>query len=75
MKDFSTAVGIPMNCIFPVKNYSSEISSDDDMNALILSALRQMIDFGDDFLDTMYDERAASPLKRRRLETDDSRPE
>lgn len=51
MKDFSSAVGIPMNCIFPVKNYSDEIEMKDDVDILILSALRKMIDFGDDFID------------------------
>ncbi|XP_075994369.1 interferon-induced protein 44-like [Genypterus blacodes] len=56
MKDFSAAVGIPMNCIFPVKNYSSEISLDADINALILSALRQMIHFGEDFINTKSSE-------------------
>ncbi|KAM8748346.1 interferon-induced protein 44-like isoform 1-T2 [Acanthopagrus schlegelii] len=50
MKDFSAAVGIPMNCIFPVKNYSEEIDISDDVDSLILSALRRMIDFGDDFI-------------------------
>ncbi|XP_030283430.1 interferon-induced protein 44-like [Sparus aurata] len=50
MKDFSAAVGIPMNCIFPVKNYSHEIENKDDVDTLTLSALRHMIDFGDDFI-------------------------
>ncbi|XP_035990917.1 interferon-induced protein 44-like [Fundulus heteroclitus] len=51
MKDFSAAVGIPMNCIFPVKNYSHEIDLKDDVDTLTLSALRKMIDFGDDFIE------------------------
>ncbi|XP_035990920.1 interferon-induced protein 44-like [Fundulus heteroclitus] len=51
MKDFSAAVGIPMNCIFPMKNYSEEIKLNDDVDTLILSALRKMIDFGDDFIE------------------------
>ncbi|XP_054908950.1 interferon-induced protein 44-like [Poeciliopsis prolifica] len=51
MKDFSAAVGIPMNCIFPVKNYSDEIDIKNDVDILILSALRKMIDFGDDFIE------------------------
>ncbi|KAM4560695.1 interferon-induced protein 44-like [Fundulus diaphanus] len=51
MRDFSAAVGIPMNCIFPVKNYSHEINLKDDIDTLTLSALRKMIDFGDDFIE------------------------
>ncbi|PWA31162.1 hypothetical protein CCH79_00003001, partial [Gambusia affinis] len=51
MKDFSATVGIPMNCIFPVKNYSEEIDLNDDVDILILSALKIMINFGDDFIE------------------------
>ncbi|XP_044221332.1 interferon-induced protein 44-like [Thunnus albacares] len=53
MTGFSSAVGIPMNCIFPVKNYRDEIDLNDDVDTLILSALRHMINFGDDFIDKM----------------------
>lgn len=44
-------VGIPLNCIFPVKNYHSEFSPNKDLDALILLALKRMIDFGEDFVD------------------------
>ncbi|XP_026150834.1 interferon-induced protein 44-like [Mastacembelus armatus] len=53
MSDISSALGVPLNCFFPVKNYSKEISLNDDVDSLILSALRVMIDFGDDFIETM----------------------
>uniref|UniRef100_A0A3P9P427 Interferon-induced protein 44-like n=2 Tax=Poecilia reticulata TaxID=8081 RepID=A0A3P9P427_POERE len=53
MTDFSSRLGIPMNCILPVKNYSHEIQLNPDVDALILSALRLMIDFGDDYADTL----------------------
>ncbi|KAL7378446.1 hypothetical protein ABVT39_013861 [Epinephelus coioides] len=46
----NTLLGIPLNSIFLVKNYEPEPNINDDMNALIMSALRQMITFGDDFL-------------------------
>uniref|UniRef100_A0A673AKP0 G domain-containing protein n=1 Tax=Sphaeramia orbicularis TaxID=375764 RepID=A0A673AKP0_9TELE len=46
----SESLGIPLNCIFPVKNYHSEITPNDDLEMLILMALRQMINFGEDFV-------------------------
>uniref|UniRef100_A0A4W6DZD7 G domain-containing protein n=1 Tax=Lates calcarifer TaxID=8187 RepID=A0A4W6DZD7_LATCA len=48
-KQFSADVGIPMNCIFPVRNYYEEIDLSDDTDALILSALRRIINYGGDF--------------------------
>lgn len=51
MEEFSSDVGIPMNCIFPVKNYSHEIDLNKDVDTLILSVLRRIIDFGDDFIE------------------------
>ncbi|XP_044232510.1 interferon-induced protein 44-like [Thunnus albacares] len=50
MEQFSADVGIPMNCIFPVKNYSEEIDLNDDTDSLILSALKHIINFGEDFM-------------------------
>uniref|UniRef100_A0A8C4IWX3 G domain-containing protein n=1 Tax=Dicentrarchus labrax TaxID=13489 RepID=A0A8C4IWX3_DICLA len=53
-KEFSVSLGIPLNCMFPVKNYHSEITTDDNIDTLILSALRQMTDFGEDFVNNLY---------------------
>ncbi|XP_053193447.1 interferon-induced protein 44-like [Scomber japonicus] len=50
MEQFSADVGIPMNCIFPVKNYSEEIDLKDDVDSLVLNTLRHIIDFGEDFM-------------------------
>ncbi|XP_070844201.1 interferon-induced protein 44-like [Chaetodon trifascialis] len=50
LEKFSADVGIPMNCIFPVKNYHEEIDIDSDDDSLILSALRSIISFGDDYI-------------------------
>uniref|UniRef100_A0A673AJS4 G domain-containing protein n=2 Tax=Sphaeramia orbicularis TaxID=375764 RepID=A0A673AJS4_9TELE len=50
MELLSESLGIPLNCIFPVKNYHSEITPNDDLEMLILMALRQMINFGEDFV-------------------------
>lgn len=53
MEGFSAVLGIPMNCIFPVKNYSHEVHIQPDVDALILTALKCIVDFGDDFLDKL----------------------
>ncbi|XP_029911825.1 interferon-induced protein 44-like [Myripristis murdjan] len=50
MEKFSYLVGIPMNYIFPVKNYSEEIHVDSEVDSLILSALRRIISSGEEFI-------------------------
>uniref|UniRef100_A0A4W6DRD7 G domain-containing protein n=1 Tax=Lates calcarifer TaxID=8187 RepID=A0A4W6DRD7_LATCA len=50
MEEMSSSVGFPMNCIFPVKNYNEETKLNDDIDTLILDALRYIINFGDDFI-------------------------
>ncbi|XP_029981199.1 interferon-induced protein 44-like [Sphaeramia orbicularis] len=50
----SSNVGIPLNCIFAVKNYSDgDNNCDDNMDTLILTALRSMLNVGDDFINAM----------------------
>ncbi|XP_017277293.1 interferon-induced protein 44 [Kryptolebias marmoratus] len=46
-------LGVPKNCIFLVKNYTSEIDTNDKMNAHILCAIRRMINFGEDFVNNL----------------------
>ncbi|XP_051815281.1 interferon-induced protein 44-like [Acanthochromis polyacanthus] len=53
MTQLSSELGIPLNCILPVKNYSKETSQDADVDALILNALRLILDFGNDFIDKL----------------------
>ncbi|XP_015238822.1 PREDICTED: interferon-induced protein 44-like [Cyprinodon variegatus] len=53
MGDFSSSLGIPMNCILPLKNYSDETELKEDVDNLILAALKLMIDFGDDYAEKL----------------------
>uniref|UniRef100_A0A3B5QR55 Interferon-induced protein 44-like n=2 Tax=Xiphophorus maculatus TaxID=8083 RepID=A0A3B5QR55_XIPMA len=53
MGDFSSSLGIPMNCILLMKNYSHEIQLNPDVDTLILNALKLMIDFGDDYAEKL----------------------
>ncbi|XP_048101462.1 interferon-induced protein 44-like [Alosa alosa] len=47
----SNKLGVPMNCIFPVKNYDHEIDLNDDVDMLLLSALKNMLYFANDYVD------------------------
>uniref|UniRef100_A0A7N5ZRY8 G domain-containing protein n=1 Tax=Anabas testudineus TaxID=64144 RepID=A0A7N5ZRY8_ANATE len=51
VEKFSMLLGLPVNCIFLVKNYSSEIQTNDDCNAYILCAMNQIISLAEDSLD------------------------
>ncbi|XP_055362735.1 interferon-induced protein 44-like isoform X2 [Betta splendens] len=50
MERLSAAVGISMDCIFLVKNYHEEIDLNDDIDLLILSALKHILYSGEDFV-------------------------
>ncbi|XP_043987732.1 interferon-induced protein 44-like [Gambusia affinis] len=51
--DFSSSLGIPLNCILLMKNYSHETQLNSDVDTLILNALKLMVDFGDDYADKL----------------------
>lgn len=50
MQHCSNLVGVSVNHIFPVKNYHEEMDTDDDMDALILKALDQIVHIACDAL-------------------------
>uniref|UniRef100_A0A8C6UIX2 G domain-containing protein n=1 Tax=Neogobius melanostomus TaxID=47308 RepID=A0A8C6UIX2_9GOBI len=50
MEELSHAVGLPLSCIMGVKNYSEETDTDDNIDTLILIALRNMVNSGMDFV-------------------------
>ncbi|XP_067260520.1 interferon-induced protein 44-like [Chanodichthys erythropterus] len=50
MEMCSTTTGVPMTNIFPVKNYHEEIDTEDNIDALILKALEQIVQIANDRL-------------------------
>ncbi|XP_076857452.1 interferon-induced protein 44-like isoform X2 [Brachyhypopomus gauderio] len=52
MNTCSNLLGVPMNCIFPVKNYHDEIHVKEDINCLMLDALTQIVHWAHDFVVT-----------------------
>ncbi|CAB1440287.1 unnamed protein product [Pleuronectes platessa] len=53
VEKFHQRLGLPLNCIFLLKNYSHEIESNDKVNAAIVCALKQMLHYGDDYLNDL----------------------
>uniref|UniRef100_A0A8C1U945 G domain-containing protein n=1 Tax=Cyprinus carpio TaxID=7962 RepID=A0A8C1U945_CYPCA len=46
----SEMIGVPLNCIFPVKNYQDEIKINNDVDVLILTAFEQIVKLANDRL-------------------------
>ncbi|XP_036413173.1 interferon-induced protein 44-like [Colossoma macropomum] len=51
MQECSNRLGVPMNCIFPVKNYSEEVTNNLYMDILILMAITDIIMFANDYVE------------------------
>ncbi|XP_036413175.1 interferon-induced protein 44-like [Colossoma macropomum] len=51
MQECSDKLGVPMNCIFPVKNYHEEVTNDLQLDVLILMAMTNIIMFANDFVE------------------------
>ncbi|XP_036413174.1 interferon-induced protein 44-like [Colossoma macropomum] len=54
MQECSNRLGVPMNCIFPVKNYSEEVTNDMEMDILILMAATNIIMFANDYVEQEF---------------------
>ncbi|MCI4393944.1 hypothetical protein PGIGA_G00163230 [Pangasianodon gigas] len=52
MEECSIRLGIPVNYIFPVKNYHEEISNNAETDILILMAVTNIVNFANDFVKT-----------------------
>ncbi|KAG9271222.1 interferon-induced protein 44-like [Astyanax mexicanus] len=50
MMECSNRVGVPLNCIFPVKNYSEENKPNEKLNCLMLEAFTQIVHAANDFV-------------------------
>ncbi|XP_031419560.1 uncharacterized protein LOC105892759 [Clupea harengus] len=50
MLECSNRVGVPMNLIFPVKNYHEEEELNDMIDTLLLRALKQIVCLGNDYI-------------------------
>lgn len=57
-RELSEAVGIPLSCVIPVKNYSVELDLDPDTDVLLLSAVEQMLNYADSFFENQDAEEA-----------------
>ncbi|KAI1890303.1 hypothetical protein AGOR_G00152350 [Albula goreensis] len=51
---FSYKLGIPVNCIVPVKNYHNELDLKNDVDVLLLKAMKHIVNFGDDYVRKLY---------------------
>uniref|UniRef100_A0A8C9S221 G domain-containing protein n=1 Tax=Scleropages formosus TaxID=113540 RepID=A0A8C9S221_SCLFO len=51
----SDQLGIPVSCIFPVKNYTHETDLEENCDILLLSILQQILRFANNYFDSIYD--------------------
>ncbi|XP_051550912.1 interferon-induced protein 44-like [Myxocyprinus asiaticus] len=58
VQEVSSRLGVPLSCVLPVKNYSQELELNFSCDVLLLTALQQMLNFADDYLDDV------SPMER-----------
>ncbi|KAI4873961.1 hypothetical protein NFI96_008783 [Prochilodus magdalenae] len=50
MEQCSVRLGVPVNCIFPVKNYHEETKANSNLNCLMLEGLTQAVHSAQDFV-------------------------
>ncbi|KAL6481242.1 hypothetical protein MHYP_G00093220 [Metynnis hypsauchen] len=53
IQECSIKTGLPLNCIYPVKNYHAEITQDANIDTLILVALSDIVNFANDYVEDL----------------------
>uniref|UniRef100_UPI00358FD82C interferon-induced protein 44-like isoform X2 n=1 Tax=Myxine glutinosa TaxID=7769 RepID=UPI00358FD82C len=51
MNEVKQKLGIPLNNVFPVKNYATTAETDTNMDILLLYTFKRMLDFAGDFIE------------------------
>ncbi|KAA0712183.1 Interferon-induced protein 44-like [Triplophysa tibetana] len=51
VQEVSSRLGVPVSCVLPVKNYSQELELNLSCDVLLLTALQQMLNYAEDYLD------------------------
>ncbi|KAL2101725.1 hypothetical protein ACEWY4_003486 [Coilia grayii] len=55
MQECTNKLGVPMNFVYPVKNYHEEGELHNDIDILLLSALKNIVNFANDHVEEMLD--------------------
>ncbi|XP_073698771.1 interferon-induced protein 44-like [Garra rufa] len=55
IEECSLKLGVPVNCIYPVRNYHEERATDVKMDTLILDALQNIAHFANDYVEDQID--------------------
>ncbi|XP_065101777.1 interferon-induced protein 44-like isoform X2 [Paramisgurnus dabryanus] len=59
VQEVSSRLGVPVSCVLPVKNYSQELELNLSCDLLLLTAVQQMLNFAEDYLDDAADANVA----------------
>ncbi|KAG7477857.1 hypothetical protein MATL_G00074060 [Megalops atlanticus] len=62
MEKCSAMLGTPMNCILPVKNYHDEIDLNNQIDELLLKALKHIVNFANDYVMTVAEKACEKAL-------------
>ncbi|XP_065101872.1 interferon-induced protein 44-like [Paramisgurnus dabryanus] len=55
VQEVSSRLGVPVSCVLPVKNYSQELELNLSCDLLLLTAVQQMLNYAEDYLDDAAD--------------------